>query len=71
MHKTSNEGKSFFLNNMLVLIMMDNKMALQDDPMKIKDICNQVEVIVCRMEEEVMVVIMLKSLRWSYVIGSF
>lgn len=56
---------------MLVLIMMDNKMALQDDPMKIKDICNQVEVIVCRMEEEVMVVIMLKSLRWSYVIGSF
>lgn len=63
---TSNKGKAFFLKNMLFSIMIDDKMSLQDHLKKIKDICDQLEAIGCKMEEEDMVVIMLKSLPQSY-----
>lgn len=47
-------------------IMMDEKMSLQNHLMKIKDIRDQLEAIGHKMEDEDMVLIMLKILPRSY-----
>lgn len=66
LHETSNKSRALFHKNMLFLIMMDVKMSLQNHLMKIKDIHNQLKAIGCKIEEEDMVVITLKSLPRFY-----
>ena len=66
LHETSDKGRAFFLKNMLFSIMMDDQVSLQEHLMKIKNIRDQLEAIGCKIEEEDMVVITLKSLPRSY-----
>ena len=65
LHETSDKGFAF-MKNMLFSIMMSEGASLLEHLLKIKDIQEQLEAIGRKMEEEDMVVIMLKSLPQAY-----
>lgn len=67
LHETSNKSKAFFLKNTLFSIVMDEQKSLQDHLNRIQEIRDQLLAIGCKMEEEDIVVITLKSLPKSYV----
>ena len=52
LHETLGESRAFFLKNTLFLIMMDDCISLQERLNKIKDICDKLEAIGCKMEED-------------------
>jgi hypothetical protein len=66
LHETLNKGIGFLLKNVLFFITMDENASLQDHLLKIKDIREQFSSIGSNMEEEDMLVIMLKILPHAY-----
>ena len=62
LHEASDKGRAFFPKNMLFSIMIDESASLQKHLLKIKDIREQLTTIEHKMDEEDMVVIILKSL---------
>jgi hypothetical protein len=64
--RLKDEGRAFFLKNLLFLVKMDESVSLQDHFLKIKDLIEQMNGIGWEMEEQDMVVLSLKSLLASF-----
>jgi hypothetical protein len=66
LHETSNKGRAFFLTNMLFSITMDESASLHEDLLKSRHITEKWFTIGWKMDEEDMVVIIVKILPLAY-----